>query len=286
MKALDRAIERFCYKHPRFGITKLMLYITVGSAIVYIFGMMDTTGTLTYFLTFDPNYILRGQVWRLITWVFISDGSNIIFEAIILYFYYFIGSTLEAQWGTGRFTIYYLLGVALNIVFGFAVWAFLGSSFTFISGAFTSYYLNLSMFFAFAALFPEHRVLVFFIIPVKIKWLALIDAAFFIYYIVVLPFPMNLLPVVAILNFLIFCADDLLHYLRPLKARASPNTINFKRAARKVRQQQSSQPYRHKCAVCGKTDAEYPNMEFRYCSRCEGYHCFCMEHINNHVHFK
>ncbi|MCF0121116.1 MAG: hypothetical protein HUJ65_05705, partial [Oscillospiraceae bacterium] len=107
MKKVERAIERFCYKHPGFGIVRLMLYITIGTAIVYLFGMMDKTGTLKYFLTFDPAYIVRGQVWRLFTWIFLSDGTTILYEAIILYFYYFIGTSLENQWGKTKFTVYY-----------------------------------------------------------------------------------------------------------------------------------------------------------------------------------
>ena len=97
---------------------------------------------------------------------------------------------------------------------------------------------------------------------------------------------MALLPVVALLNFIIICGDEALSYLRPIKARASPQTINFKKAARKVKREQSNAPYRHKCAVCGKTDVDYPDMEFRYCSRCDGYHCYCKDHINNHIHFQ
>jgi hypothetical protein len=77
----------------------------------------------------------------------------------------------------------------------------------------------------------------------------------------------------------------LLSYLRPLKVRTSPQTINFKKAAKKARRDLAGMPYRHKCAVCGRTDIEYPDLEFRYCSRCNGYHCFCIDHINNHIHF-
>ena len=285
MSSIERSIERFCYKHPKFGIMRLMLYITIGTALVYVVERMDTTGTFTYFLTFDPAYILRGQVWRLVTWVFLSDGSNLIFEAIILYFYYFIGSALENQWGQAKFTLYYVLGMVLQIVFGFILWAICGTyMFRVYSGLFTSYYLNLSMFFAFAALYPDHRVLVYFIIPIKMKWLAIIDALFFIYNIIVMPFPMSLLPLVAVLNFVLFCGGSLLRYVRRNTATA-PNTVNFRREAAKIKREQASQPYRHKCAVCGRTDADHPELEFRYCSRCQGYHCFCIDHINSHVHF-
>ena len=123
----------------------------------------------------------------------------------------------------------------------------------------------------------------------KMKWLALIDAAFFVYSIVsgILDqhYAMAILPLVALLNFFIVCGSDVLNYIRPYKSRVSSQTINFNKAARQARREYDDKQYHHKCAVCGKTDAEYPNLEFRYCSRCEGYHCFCEEHINNHIHF-
>ena len=170
-----------------------------------------------------------------------------------------------------------------------------------VSGAtalITSMYLNLSLFFAYAVMYPEHRVMLFFIIPIKVKWIAIVDAAFMLLNVLlniaVGNWIIAFLPVVAILNFFIFFGDHLLSSARRSSFGAfNPNTIKFKSAARKYKKQQengsgktaSGKIYRHKCSVCGKTDADNPELEFRYCSRCEGYHCFCMDHINNHVHF-
>ena len=285
MKAINRAIDRFCQKHRRFGVPKLMLYIVFISAAVFFIHMMDTTNTLLTLLMFHPALIMRGQIWRLVTWIFLPLNNNLFFTALMLYFYYFIGSTLEREWGAAKFTIYYIFGALLNIIYGFAA--------SYISGYvphLSASYLNLSMFFAFAVLFPDQRIMLFFFIPVKIKWLALINAAFFAYSIIAELFAgyiiMALLPLVALLNFVIICGYDLLGYLRPLKARSSPQAINFKRAARQAQREKADNPYRHQCAVCGKNDVDNPNLEFRYCSRCEGYHCFCLDHINNHVHFQ
>lgn len=283
LKALSRAIERFCQKHRNFGIPRLMLYIVFISAAVFFIYMMDTTRTLLSLLNFHPVPIMRGEVWRLLTWVFLPLNENLFFTAIMLYFYYFIGNTLEREWGTAKFTIYYIFGVLLNIIYGFVIYAFGGDPFL------APNFINLSMFFAFAVMFPDQRIMLFFIIPIKIKWLALVNALFFAYSICIELFEGHviraLLPLVALLNFFIICGYDLLRYLRPLKARNSPQAINFKRAAKQARREQSDKPYRHKCAVCGKTDVESPDLEFRYCSRCNGYHCFCIDHINNHVHF-
>jgi hypothetical protein len=285
LKALIRAIDKFCLTHRRFGIPRLMLYVVFGSAAIYLISKMDTTYTFLGLIEFDAGLILKGQVWRIISWVFFPNQGNILLMALMLYFYYFIGTTLEREWGTPKFTIYYIIGIVLNIVYGFIVWAITGRT-----PGLSSSYINLSMFFTFATLFPDMRVMLFFFIPVKIKWLALVDAVFFVYNIIFFSIAglyfEALIPVVAVLNFFIFCADDLLSYLRPIRARNTRQAINFRKAAKQKRHEEASKPYRHKCAVCGKTDAEYPNLEFRYCSRCNGYHCFCAEHINSHVHFQ
>jgi len=286
LKALNRAIDRFCYKHPRFGIPNLMMYIVIGSAIVFLFSAIDTTGLVIGALQFDAAAIMSGQIWRLVTFIIVpmyTGMSQLLWLAISLYFYYFIGSTLERQWGTGKFTIYYFSGVLLSAIYGLLLWAMIGGDQTV---TINMYYVNLSMFFAFATMFPDVQLLLFFFIPIKVKWLGIINAIYFLYQII---FQLHgfykLLPVIAILNYLIFCGGYLIDYIRPSRARTKAKTINYKRAAKKARQEMDHQPYKHKCAVCGKTDLEYPDMEFRYCSKCGGYHCFCIEHINSHVHF-
>ena len=288
-----------------------MLFIVIISAAVFVIDQMDTTRTLLQLLAFHPGYIMRGEVWRLITWIFLPLNNNLIFTALMLYFYYFIGITLEREWGTPKFTLYYIFGVLLNIIYGFVLWFIfadnigalvinidnsLNDGIAILNSLWLNNvwivpnYINLSMFFAFAALFPDNVIRLFFIIPIKIKWVALINAAFFAYSIISEAIMGNiataLLPIIAILNFFIVCGNDLLGYLRPLKVRTSPQTINYKKAARKAERDLKNTPYRHKCAVCGKTDVDNPAMEFRYCSRCNGYHCFCINHINDHIHFQ
>jgi len=283
-----------------------MRYIVFVSAAIYVFSLMDRTGTLLPLLGFHPGLILRGQIWRLVTWVFLPLNDGFIFTALMLYFYYFIGNSLEREWGTSKFTVFYIFGVVLNIVYGFVMWFLLKGSISslyqneylvnsFLNDYWFRYmwlspnYLNLSMFFAFAALFPDHRVLLFFFIPIKMKWLALINACFFLYSIINDliggHYADALLPIVAMLNFIVICGDDVLNYIRPRKTRNTMEAINFRKAAKQARREHDGKNYRHKCSVCGKTDTEYPNLEFRYCSRCNDYHCFCIEHINNHIHF-
>jgi len=277
-----------------------MIYIVPISALVFIFYMMDTTGMLISTLSFHPGYIMRGEVWRIVTWIFVPLNDNLIFTALMLFFYYFIGTTLEREWGTPKFTVYYIFGVLLNIIYGFVLWFVvrysLGEYYTAIDELWPLFirlsptYLNLSMFFAFAALFPDHVIRIYFIIPIKVKWVALLNAAVFAYSVIsnlmIGNYGPALLPVVSLLNFFLICGYDMMRYLRPAVARPSHQAIDFKRAAREARREFDGKHYHHKCGVCGKTDTEFPDLEFRYCSRCNGYQCFCIEHINSHIHFQ
>lgn len=272
MKFLSDKIDRFCYKHPRFGIPNLMLGIVICNVIVYVLDMVSR-GSLSPLLYFSRYYILHGQVWRLITFIMVPGYSNIIWLAIGLYFYWFIGSNLEREWGAGKFTIYYFSGVLLTVIVGM------------ITGYASITYINLSLFLAFATLFPNLRFLLFFIIPVKAKWLAWLDGALlafsFVSYLIQGSIGGAVLILVSILNYLIFFWDELMYFVRRQKRSTSRQAMNFKRAAEAKR---DAKGYLHKCAVCGRTDTEFPDLEFRYCSKCKGYYCYCMDHINNHVH--
>ncbi|SMC76915.1 rhomboid family intramembrane serine protease [Papillibacter cinnamivorans] len=281
MSSLDRAIDRFCYKHSRFGIPNLMKYIIAGNVIVYLLSAMNTTGTFTSWLTFVPYAILQGQIWRLVTFIFVPVGNqNIFFFAISMYFYYIIGNALEREWGSAKFTLYYIGGMVITAVAALVVGLAFGYGAYSLASA---YYINLSLFFAFATLYPDFTVLLFFILPIKMKWLGWLSAALFLWEVITLSFPLNLLPLLALLNYFVFFHSTIIGTAQRLRSRYSKRTINFQKAT-KAQQQQKG--YHHKCAVCGKTDTDYPDMEFRYCSKCNGYYCYCEDHINSHVHIK
>jgi len=280
MKSIARWIDRFCARHPRFGIPGLMKYLIIGNAAVWILSAMDS-GTAVYYLSLSPEMILQGQLWRLATFVFVPASSGFL-TLLFLYFYYLIGSSMEMEWGQAKFCLYFFSGMLFTVVYTFIVY--------FISGRTPSpyavaEYIYLSMFFTFATYFPDVQVLLFFFIPVKIKWLAWVDAAFFIYSVFALSFPSSLLPVVAVLNYVLFCGDIIASWVSPSRFRQRRKTVSFRSEAARIRREENTKPYRFKCAVCGRTDAEHPELEFRYCSRCAGYHCFCQDHINNHIHF-
>ena len=275
MKGPGRIIDRFCSRHPNFGIPNLMRYIVIANIVFWLLNFVN--GKFIYYMTFSPFAIMHGQVWRLISFVFIPPGTGII-AFIAFYFYYVIGSSLEQHWGTAKFNLYFLTGVLLTIIYGFLVYFITGRSCNL-----SAVYIYLSLFFSFAALFPDMQVLLFFIIPIKIKYLAIVDGILFILGVIGSRFPENLLPVVAVLNFVIFCGGEM---FRPLRRRpASATTVNFRREAAKIRNEEQRRLYNHRCCVCGRTDRDYPDLEFRYCSKCAGYRCFCADHINSHVHF-
>lgn len=277
-------IEKFCWEHPRFGIPRLMLYIVIGNVLVWLFGMMDQTGTLYSLLYFDPAMFCKGQVWRIVTFILVPEASNPLVLLIAMYFYYFIGTSLEREWGTGKFTIYYFSGILLTVLYSL-VFYWLTKNRILVSAS----YVNLSMFLAFATLWPEQKVLLFYIIPVKMKYLAWVDAALFAFsivqYIIMGHIGFALVPIVAMAGYLLFFGEWLLSFISPKRARQKAKTIQFKQAAKKVQREQQAQGYTRKCAVCGRTDADHPDLEFRYCSRCAGYHCFCADHIGSHIHF-
>ena len=280
MRAMQQWLDRFCARHPRLGIPGLMRYIVIGNVLVYLLDMFSKSGYAmgTGLLGFSASAILQGQVWRLVTFIFVPASShNIFFFLVTLYFYYFIGNALENEWGANKFTIFYLFGVILNIAVGFLV------------GTASMFYVNMSMFFAFAFLFPDTTVLLFFILPVKMKWLAYLDGALFAFDIIKAIGAHNwagvVLPIVALLNFAVFIWPEV-HYLKErAKYQNSRKTVQFRQAQQQQAKQAQQQGYRHKCAVCGRTDTDYPDLQFRYCSKCVGYHCFCQDHIFNHVHF-
>ena len=290
MRAIQQWLDRFCYKHPRLSIPGLMRYIVIGNVLIYLLDMFSMGGGAigSSLFSFNTSAILSGQIWRLVTFIFVPySGQGLFFFALTLYFYYFIGTALEREWGSNKFTIFYFFGVLLNILIGFLV------------GGASMYYVNMSMFFAFATLYPDLQFLLFFIIPVKAKWLAWFDAAYFalavFQFLAAGQVLMALVPIVAVLNYLLFFASDIGNMFSTAKRQAKwkaaqrpnnrqyggPKVVNFGDAKTKTKEN-----YLHRCAVCGKTDVSHPQMEFRYCSRCNGYYCYCAEHINTHIHIQ
>ena len=293
MKNLRSRFERFCYRHRNKGIPNLMLYISLGSALVYLFSLFSQNNILYDILCFDRELILQGQVWRLLSYVLTYDAGNPVLTGITLLCYYSLGRAMENLWGTCRFNLFYLTGVLLQDIFCMI-----------FGGEATVINLNLSLFLGYATLYPNAHFLFLFIIPVKAWIFAVIDLGFAVLQFIMMTsiglFPFSLYPLVAIANYFLFFGKDVVNIF-PLSWRANtarlfkkkkkgPTThkpIPFPTAGSYAATTATVKaPYNHRCTVCGRTDISDPDLEFRYCSRCNGYYCYCQEHISNHTHIE
>ncbi len=276
MRKIEAWLSRFCYSHPRIAIPHLIIYIIVGNAVVFLLDMFSQ-GTASQLMAFHTAAIFQGELWRLLTFLFVPNSSGF-WVIFYLLFMYYVGTTLERTWGSAKFTVFYLLGILLSILTGL------------IAGYTTMYYVNLSLLFAFASLYGETQVLLI-IFPIKVKWLAWISAGFFavdiLRYLIGGQVLLALLPVVAILNYLLFFYSDIRAFLgmkqKTAAHKRTHKTVDFQAAQKHVKEKKG---YLHKCAVCGRTDQTNPELEFRYCSKCNGYYCYCSDHINSHVHIE
>lgn len=272
MRLLDR-LER---KFGRFAIKNLMFYLIIGMAAVFVVCMFDINVVLS--LVLIPENVLRGEVWRVLTWLFIPTSVSVLdllLVAISLYFYYFIGKSLEASWGAFRLNVYYFLS-AIVVTAGALIFNFIP----------TNYFLLESLFLAFATLFPEMRVLVFFFIPVKVKWIGIATAALILVQAIRGDSGTRLTIVFSLINYLIFFGPMWFSKLRDLIRRKK-----YERQATPVYTPPRARatvlhPSFHRCAVCGKTEQDDPSMQFRYCAECDGSREYCMDHLYNHKHFK
>ena len=240
-----------------------MKYIVIISAVVYALRFVGIN--LYPLLWFDAAAIMRGEIWRLITFIFLAPDSSILFAAFVFYFYYIIGETLEQQWGSFVFTVYYILNVFVCVAIGLATGGFIVNS----------YYINLAMFLAYGFSYPNNQVLLFMFIPVKIKYLAWIYAGFELLWVLTgTTLSQRLIPLCGLISFVIFFWTDIFAYVR------KPGKV-------KTSQKPKKNPVLkaiHKCEVCGRTEEDDRDLQFRFCSRCNGYHEYCMEHLYTHEH--
>lgn len=259
-------LDRLEKKLGKYCIKNLMLYITTLNGIVFILSFFDTKGEFISKLVLVPSLVMKGEVWRLITFLFIPMDFNPLWILFSLYFYYMIGSSLEHEWGSFRFNLYYLIGVI-----GTIAGAFLG-------GAGTSTFLNLSLIFAFAYLFPNYELMLFFFLPVKIKYLAMLYAAGLVLLFSLSPLYGIITVLGSALNFILFFWKDIYYRLR-FNRKSYQKRKEFKAKIPKIH-------VMHRCTICGKTDVEDRHMDFRYCVDCDGDYEYCMDHLYNHEHIK
>ncbi|MBP8988973.1 MAG: rhomboid family intramembrane serine protease [Clostridia bacterium] len=189
-------LDRLSRKLERIAVQSLMKYIVIGMGIVFFLDIIFS-GSFSQLLMFSKTGIMSGQIWRLISFIFVPPPSSPLFIIFALYFYWMIGEALEGAWGTARFNLFYIIGILGTILSGL------------ITGYASNQYLNLSLFFAFAILYPDFELLLFFILPIKVKWLAIIDAAFFAWSLIVSRWPERIALLVSLVNIALFFGPDL-----------------------------------------------------------------------------
>lgn len=287
-------------KFGKYAIHNLMIYVI----ILYVIGWVIQIVNIEFYyrvLSLDVSAILYGQIWRIFTFIIMPPpGSSTIFMFFTLYLYYILGNNLEKVWGAFRFNVYFFMGVLLHVVAAFLIYFIFG-----VNWPLTTYYLNMSLFFAFATIYPDMQLYLFFVLPIKIKWLAILDGAYFIftifagYSVYFLPNDMvfklqdislNLgiiaLPEVAtgalvsLLNFIIF------FFMTRNFKKYSPSEIKRKRKYKSQVKQSINSGIKHKCDICGRTSESNPELTFRFCSKCSGNHEYCQEHLFSHQHIQ
>ena len=280
-------------KFGKFAISNISLYLI----ICYGFGYLISYNNADFlqYLTLNPYLIItKFQIWRVVSWILVPPGlQNPFFTLIMLYFYYSIGTTLERTWGTFLYNFYLFLGMLFTVVGSFLllgyIYALSGfdsvtmvNSINYINNAFNSFstfYINMSIFLAFAMTFPENQVLLMFIIPVKVKWMGMVYGLMLVYQFIAYGVADRFVIGASLLNFVVF------YFLTKKRYHMSPKQIKrrqtFKREVRV-----NTGITRHKCAICGRTEQTDPHMEFRFCSKCDGNYEYCSEHLFTHEHIK
>ncbi len=289
-------IDKLERKFGKYAIHNLMYYIIILYAVGFVLQIV-VPGLYEQWLCLDAAAILRGQVWRIFTFIIDSpvstDFSGFIFIMFSLYLYYFMGKMLEYQWGTFRFNLYYFSGMLLHVIACLVVYLVFGWNLSL-----GTYYLNSSLLLAFAALYPDVEFLLFFILPIKCKWIGIFYGLYFGIAIVsgligvpaatyfallqvgiVAERATSVAALVSLLNFVIF-------YLSTNRNKFSPKQIQRKRTYAKKVRTASQKSSHHRCAVCGRTEQDGDDLEFRFCSKCVGNYEYCQDHLFTHEHRK
>lgn len=323
-------LDKMERKIGKYAIKNLSRYLIGAYAIGYVLYFLSTaTGTnILGYLTLEPYFILRGQIWRLITWVLIPynslSGLGIIFAIIMMVLYYQLGTVLERTWGTFRFNVYIFGGIILTIISAFILHAICvgvygpselkmvdgyrclayGDRYFIngIGGMFSTSYINQSIFLAFAVCYPNMEVMLYFILPIKMKWMAIFYAVLTVINLIRADWAGKIAIFASVLNFVIFFFTN--RQVRDTLRRFNPKEVKRKQAYRAATGQgrgygtagggmrSAAHSYgktgvaKHKCAVCGRTELDDPTLEFRFCSKCEGNYEYCQDHLFTHQHVK
>lgn len=284
-------------KLEKYAIPNLTLYLIICYGIGYLMQYLVPAGY--QYLMLDPFLVLKGQVWRLVTWILIPpDSSNIFFVLITLYLYYSLGGLLERIWGTYKYNVYLFSGLLFTILGAFVLCGYsvlMGAQPTMYTGLyllnngsavyfgqFSTYYINMSIFLACAASIPDVQVLLMFLFPIKVKWLGIVYGIILLVNCIQGGIATWIVVIFSLLNFLVF-------FLRSKgKMHLSVGQIRRQQEFhQKMRSAgQTKGITRHKCAICGRTELDGDDLEFRFCSKCNGNYEYCQYHLFTHEHVK
>lgn len=256
-------IENLEKKLRRYAIRNVTVYLILGQVLFFVLSLPDRFVLQRVVLI--PDLVLMGEWWRLITFLFIPPVTNPIFAFFAWYLFYLMGSALEGHWGAFRYNLFLLVGYIVTAVVSFVMPQFPATN-VFIGG---------SVFLAFAFLYPDFQLYIFFILPVKIRWLALLTWVVYAYEILFGTWSTRLLVLASISNFFLFFGNDILW-----KMKAGKRVMG-----KQARQFSGKTEAFHTCTACGITDISHPRMEFRYCSDCGGLG-YCKNHIFSHEHVR
>lgn len=269
MNFLDKMERKF----GRFALKNLSLWLILCYVIGYTIITFAPQAIL--YLNLEPAMILRGQIWRIVSWILIPPETNIsIFTIIMLFFYYSVGTSLERTWGAFRYNVYILSGIIFTVIGAIILHLITGNWFLL---GFSTYYINMSIFLAFAACYPNMQVLLYFVIPIKIKWMAFLYSAMLVWSFIQSGWIGRVMIVTSLMNFILFFLGT-----RNYK-RISPKEIHRKQTFAKEMRAPSSVT-KHKCAICGRTEKDGDHLEFRFCSKCNGNYEYCQDHLFTHEH--
>ena len=268
-------------KFGKYAIQNLTFWLI--GAWVLGFIIQITMPDVLQLLLLEPRMILQGQVWRIVSWLLIPPPVNILFLIFFLSCYYFIGISIEQAIGTFRYNVYLIGGILCSILGAFFLYGFYylakGVSVAGIGYYFSTQYITMSLFMVFAVIYPDVEFRLYFLIPFKAKWMGILDAAWMVFMFVVTGLPGRVAILSSFLNFIIFFFST-----RNYK-RVSPKEIR----RRQVYRQQVRQPRavsKHRCAICGRTEEDGAELEFRFCSKCDGNYEYCQDHLFTHQHRK
>lgn len=280
-------IDKLERKFGRFGVENLTMYVIICYVVGYFLAYFNPS--LLSMLSLEPALILRGQIWRIITWVIYPPSmSNVLWFVIaIVFFYYPIGTSLERTWGSFRYTLYIFSGILFSVIGAFILYFITGAYG--IGSLFNTYYISLSVFLAYALSYPDMQILLWFVIPIKMKWMAIVYGVMVLYDMITylrMGLWVYVVPIIAsLLNFVLFFFST-----RNMQ-RYNPKEVHRRRGFKKAVAQSRVNPAtggitKHKCAICGRTEKDDPNLEFRFCSKCNGNYEYCQDHLFTHQHVK